>query len=285
MKKLTMLDTRADDDRQGEVHGAVTPRLCEYEGHLVPGASSSTLALTPQGGGMSISSMQRFCIAGSYGYCGTGPSSFHVITPYAAVQSHAYQAGGFAPRAKSVSSGLLGSAVAAGDAIGGLIGMPHFDSAENAPYLSVGFGSRGDVHLKYQGATAIPIFTVTGICQDGYRTTVGEGAGSSGFGEVTIPLTGEELYRFASVYVTCDTEITPTTLVATFSPGDTNRSDLQCTLSIDGTKTNDSVTFVATTLVVGSPAEGGIATGSYDEGIDLDAIAADYMAKPSPVAD
>jgi hypothetical protein len=271
MKKLTMLDTRADDAKSGLIYGAVVPRLGEAVNYSIGG---DTISLpTPQGGMISVSNMERYNIDGLFGYTGAGASASHVVSPYMGVTGGGFSHG--SGRAISVYKGHVGGQnYTAGKRLGIAIGEG--STAASAQLNTYGIGGTVTFKIDYTLPGADTNLRLYGVKQDGSISLLGFSRVYTTATEQTAVVTGASLERLSSAYVACDTSIVIMEVQGTLTQGEANRSDLQCCLSIEGTSSNDVVTFESCCLYVGSAPEASLNTRDTDTLVDLDAVVREY---------
>jgi hypothetical protein len=278
MKRVCLLDTRADDSKSGLIYGAVTPRVTARMNHTIGSATHSIP--TPTGGAIAIDDMQRFGIAGYHGYTGAGHKKVTVVSPYLGINSSGYAStNGLSTSVYEPSGSFL---VSAGNRLGVIVDYNDYDSGHEK-FLSCGLGGTVTITLGYVRVTSDPTFSLVGIGQDGKRVTLAtfKGETTDAGEENTATLSASAASfdtRLSAAYVTADVDVTVTTANGVLTSGNSDRSDLQCVISIEGTAANDTVTFEGSTLFVGAPAEPSLSAHELDEGVDLDAIVRNFGA-------
>ena len=281
MKRLCMLDARADDSKNGLIYGAATPRITATFTHTI-GTDTNDIP-TPVGGSMSVDDMRRFGIAGSFGYIGAGARRVSVVSPYMGVVGGGHSStSGLSVDHHDIDHPVF-ETVAAGNRLGVVVKFRGYGSGSEK-YVSCGLGGTVTITVRYVAVAGNdPEFSLIGIGQDGRRVTlatmIGDVTDANEVNTVTMSASAMESgMRLAAAYMVADRSLSVSTGNGVLTCGNSSRSDLQCVMSIEGTASNDTVTFEGSSLYVGAPAEPSLTTHENDEGVDLNAIVARFMS-------
>uniref|UniRef100_A0A2V0RIE1 Uncharacterized protein n=1 Tax=viral metagenome TaxID=1070528 RepID=A0A2V0RIE1_9ZZZZ len=285
MKRVSLLDTRADDSKSGLIHGAVTQRIGAKYNHTIGGVLNTIV--TPVGGAMQVSDMRRFSVAGSFGMTGAGCRKASVVSPYFGLTGSRHRDGG----GHSIDNDDLpigASLVTAGTPIL-TVESPYVTGVEyHAP--SCGIGGTVTMTVRYAcSAGANPSFTLTGIGQDGRRVDLAVASGdvtdTNEVHGITISASASDHnLRLGAAYLTASRDITMHSSNGVLANGNSDRSDLQCLISAEGLGSNDVVTFEGAALYVGSSTEPSLVSEATDAEVDLDAIVKEYNAAAADAA-